>query len=72
MDKSLLSMWHWENERVKVKVEHSLISHTHTHTHTHTTAKETIHKNTTYRMGENIGNEETDKGLISKIYNQLI
>ena len=23
-------------------------------------------------MGENIGNEATDKGLISKIYNQLI
>ena len=27
---------------------------------------------TTYRMGENIANDVTDKGLISKIYKQLI
>ena len=27
---------------------------------------------TTYRMGENIANNATNKGLISKIYKQLI
>ena len=27
---------------------------------------------TTYRMGENIANDVTDKGLLSKIYKQLI
>ena len=27
---------------------------------------------TTLRMGENIANESTDKGLISKIYKQLM
>ena len=34
------------------------------------TAKET--KKTTYRMGENSFNDATDKGLISRIYKQLI
>ena len=36
------------------------------------TAKETISKVKTLRMGENNANETTDKGLISKIYKQLI
>ena len=29
-------------------------------------------KKTAFRMGEIIANEETDKGLISKIYKQLL
>ena len=29
-------------------------------------------KNTTYRMGEIVSNDATDRGLISKIYIQLI
>ena len=36
------------------------------------TTKETINKKITYRMGEDICNDETDKVLISKIYKQLI
>ena len=36
------------------------------------TAKETISKVKTLRMGENNANETTDKGLMSKIYKQLI
>ena len=37
------------------------------------TAKETKQgEKTTLRMGENIANEATDKGLISKIHKQLI
>ena len=36
------------------------------------TAKETINKKTTHRMGEILANEVTDMGLISKIYKQLM
>ena len=35
------------------------------------TAKEIINKTTTHRMGENITNEVTDKGLIFKIHKQF-
>ena len=34
-------------------------------------AKETINKKTTYRLGEKLFANETDKGLISKIQKEL-
>ena len=38
----------------------------------HSKGNHKYNEETTYRMGENIANDVTDKGLISKIYKQLI
>ena len=38
----------------------------------HSKGNHKYNEETTYRMGENIANDMTDKGLISKIYKQLI
>ena len=38
----------------------------------HSKENHKLDEKTTLRMGENISNESTDKGLISKIYKQLV
>uniref|UniRef100_A0A8D1NUP6 Uncharacterized protein n=1 Tax=Sus scrofa TaxID=9823 RepID=A0A8D1NUP6_PIG len=38
----------------------------------HSKGNQKQHEKTTHRMGENLSNESTDKGLISKIYKHLL
>ena len=38
----------------------------------HSKGNQKENKKTTFRMGENVSNDATDKGLISRIYKQLI
>ena len=56
-------MYHYKKKKVGPNQTYKLL---------HGKGNSKQNEKTTYRMGENFANDATDKGLVSKIYEQLI